>query len=168
MKEYRRKHQEFPLQLPPHEQQEELTKAFEELKVACEGPEMKKHHWRNWMSESKWLLIKQCMLLRWTGQLRRSESQRMQRTIHAVLKKDRAVRTAQVGESMVAELVKGNVHEALRHLKGWYRSATEMQARLWFQTMDRQTMERVDLYRRRNPPAGPPLIVNVRLLTGEI
>ena len=108
------------------------------------------------------------MLLRWTGQLRRSESQRMQRTIHAALKKDRAVRTAQVGESMVAELVKGNVHEALRHLKGWYRSATEMQARLCFQTMDRQTMERVDLYRRRNPPAGPPLIVNVRLLTGEI
>ncbi len=33
--------------------------------------------------------------------------------------------------------------------------------------MERQTMERVNLYRRHNSP-GPPLIVNVGLLTGEI
>jgi hypothetical protein len=50
LKEYQRKYQEFPLQLPSHEQQDELTKAFEELKVACKEPETTKHHWRNWMS----------------------------------------------------------------------------------------------------------------------
>ena len=114
-----------------------------------------------------WLLIKQRTLLRRAGQLCRFEGQRMQRTIHAALKKDHAARTAQVGESIIAELVKGNVHEAFRHLKGWYRSATEMQTRPCIQTMEKQTMERVNLYRQRNSP-GPPLIINVGLLTGEI
>ena len=50
LKEYQRKYQEFPLQLPSHEQQDELTKAFKELKVACKEPETTKHHWRDWMS----------------------------------------------------------------------------------------------------------------------
>jgi len=76
---------------------DELTKAFKELKVACKEPETTKHHWRDWMSESTWLLIKQRTLLRQAGQLCRSEGQRMQRTIYAALKKDCVVRTAQVG-----------------------------------------------------------------------
>ena len=58
LKEYRRKHQEFPLQLPPVEQQDDLTRAFEALRVTCEEPEMTKAHWRDWMSDSTWLLIK--------------------------------------------------------------------------------------------------------------
>jgi len=33
--------------------------------------------------------------------------------------------------------------------------------------MEKQTMERVDLYQQRDSP-GPPLIINVGLLTGEI
>ncbi len=69
-------------------------------------------HWRDWMSNSTWLLIKQRTLLRRGGQPRRSEGQRMQRAIHAALKRDRAAHTAQVGKSIVAELAKGNVHEA--------------------------------------------------------
>jgi hypothetical protein len=52
----------------------------------------------------------------------------MQCIIYAALKKDRAPRTAQVGKSIVAKLSEGNVHEAFRHLKGWYRSATNTQA----------------------------------------
>ena len=48
LKEYRRKNHEIPLQLPPHEQQDELTKAFKELKVACKELEMTtKHHWHD-------------------------------------------------------------------------------------------------------------------------
>ncbi len=69
LKEYRRKHQEFPLQLPPVEQQDDLTRAFEALKVTCEEPETTKAHWREWMSDSTWLLIKQRTSLRRAGQL---------------------------------------------------------------------------------------------------
>jgi len=69
LKEYRRKRQEFPLQLPPMEQQDELTRAFEALRVTCKEPEMTKAHWRDWMSDSTWLLIKQRTSLRRAGQL---------------------------------------------------------------------------------------------------
>ena len=81
----------------------------------------------------------------------------MQRAIHAALKRDRAARTAQVGELIVAELAEGKVHEAFWHLKGkgWYREASETQARPCFQTMERQTVEHVELYRQRDSP-GPP------------
>jgi len=37
--EYRKKRQEFPLQLPPVEQQDNLTRAFKALKVTCVEPE---------------------------------------------------------------------------------------------------------------------------------
>ncbi len=67
VKEYRRKRQEFPLQLPPVEQQDDLTWAFKALKVTCEQPETTKAHWRDWMSDSTWLLIKQRTSLRRAG-----------------------------------------------------------------------------------------------------
>ena len=74
--------------------------------------------------------------LRREGQLRQSEGRLMQRAIHAALKRDRAARTAQVGGLIVAKLAEGKVHEAFRHLKGWYREASETQARPCFQTME--------------------------------
>jgi hypothetical protein len=142
------------------EQQDDLTWAFKALKVICEEPETTKAHWRDWMSNSTWLLIKQCTSLRRTGQLRQLEGQRIQRAIHAALKRYRAcaARTAQVGKSIVAKLAEGNVHEAFRHLKGWYREASETQGRPCFQTIERQTVERVELYRQRDSP-GLPIVV---------
>ena len=55
---YRKKRQEFPLKLPPVEQQDDLTRAFEALKATCKEPKTTKAHWRDWMSNSTWLLIK--------------------------------------------------------------------------------------------------------------
>jgi hypothetical protein len=57
--------------------------------------------------------------------------------------------TAKVGDSIVAELAKGDVKEAFRHLKGWYRKATEAQARPCRQTIEHQTDEREELYAER-------------------
>ncbi len=56
----------------------------------------------------------------------------MQRAIHVALKVDHMARTAQVGDSIVADLAEGNVHEVFCHLKGWYQAATETQARPCF------------------------------------
>jgi hypothetical protein len=148
--------------------QDDLTQAFEALKVTCEEPETTKAHWCDWMSNSTWLLIKQRTSLRRAGQLRQSEGRRMQRAIHAALKRDRTVRTAQVGELIVAKLAEGKVHEAFRHLKGWYREASETHARPCFQTMEWQTVERVELYRRCNAPGPPITIDNAEMLTEEI
>jgi len=138
---------------------DDLTRAFEALTVTCVEPETTKAHWRVWMSDSTWLLIKQRTSLRRAGQLRWSEGRRMQRAIHAALKRDRTARTAQVGELIVAKLAEGKVHEAFRHLKGWYREASETHAKPCFQTMERQTVERVELYRRRDSP-GLPIVVD--------
>jgi hypothetical protein len=114
---WRRKWQEFPLQLPPQELRDETT-AFIALQATCKDPEEVKRHWLNWVSDETWLLIKQRTSLRWAGWLRRCVGQRMQRAIYALLKVDRTACTAQVGKPIVANLAEGNVHEAFRHLKG--------------------------------------------------
>jgi hypothetical protein len=58
------------------------------------------------------------------------------------------------------ELAGGNVQEAFCHLKGRYRAASEMQAKLCYHTSECQTLEWVDLYVQREPP-GDPLPINV-------
>jgi hypothetical protein len=68
-----------------------------------------------------------------------------------------------VGAAVEAELTGGNVQEAFRHLKGWYRAVTETQAKPCYHTMERQTLERVDLYARRDS-TGDPLPNNVTLV----
>ncbi len=128
LKAYQRKWQEFLLQLPPQELQDDLMTAFVVLQATCKDLEKAKWHWCDWVSNKTWLLIKRRRALRQVGWLRRCICQRMQRAIYASLKVGRTARTAQVGKSIVTNLAKGNVHKAFRHLKGWYRAATETQA----------------------------------------
>jgi hypothetical protein len=120
--------------------------AFIALQATCEDPEAVKRHWHDWVSDKTWLLIKQHTSLRRAGQLRPCIGQHMQCTMYTLLKVDRTARTAQVGKLIVADLAEGNVHEAFHHLKWWYRAATETQAQPCFQTKEKQTAERVDLY----------------------
>jgi hypothetical protein len=84
----------------------------------------------------------------------------MKRAIWNSLQSDRTAQTKRVGEAIEAELRGGDVQEAYRHLKGWYRAATEVEARPCFQTMERQMAERVALYARRTSP-GEPLPINI-------
>jgi hypothetical protein len=70
LKAYPKKSQEFPMQLPPQELQEDLTTAFAALQATCEEPEVVKRHWHDWVSAGMWLLIKQRTSLHWAGQLR--------------------------------------------------------------------------------------------------
>ncbi len=138
------------MQLPSKELQDNLTTAFAALQATCKEPEAVKQHWHDWVGAGTWLLIKQCTSLRQAGRLHQCIGQRMQCAIQAALKVDCTACTAQVGKSIVADFAKRNVHEAFHHLKGWYQAAMETQARPCFQTMERQTAERVDLYQRRD------------------
>ncbi len=71
-----------------------------------------------------------------------------------------------VGAAVEAYLAGGNVQEAFGHLKGWYRATTEMQEKPCYHTMECQTLERVDLYARRESPSDPlpinvtPVVIN--------
>jgi hypothetical protein len=160
LKAYWRKQQKISLQLPPQELRDDMTAAFVALQATCKDPEAAKRHWRNWVSDKMRLLIKWRTSLRWAGWLRWCIGQHMQCAIDALLKVDRTAHMVQVGKSINANLTKGNVHEAFCHLKGWYWLAMETQARPCFQTMEKQTAERVDLYQQHDSP-GLPVAVNV-------
>jgi hypothetical protein len=69
-------------------------------------------------------------------------------------------RTKGIGKAIKAELEKGDVQEAFRLLKGWYRAALETMACPCPQTMAGQTEERVELYRRQDSSGEPlPIIL---------
>jgi hypothetical protein len=84
----------------------------------------------------------------------------LRRKIWDALCGDRRARTAQVGSMIEAKLTEGNIQESFCHLKGWYRATSETSTWPCPQTMVKQTAERVDLYRQRDPP-GAPLPINI-------
>ncbi len=65
----------------------------------------------------------------------RAEGRRTKRLVWASLCNDRRARTKSVGNAIEAELAKGDVQEAFRLLKGWYRAASETVACPCPQTM---------------------------------
>ncbi len=114
----------------------------------------------DWISEESWRLIAHRAMLCHTGRLCLAGGRHLHRQVGASLRKDQADRTSHVGTLIELELAGGNVQEAFRHFKGWYRAASDMQVKPCRQTMERQTLERVDLYARRVFP-GNPLPINV-------
>ena len=151
LKTYRRNHQRFPITLPPGEQ-DKKTRLFEELKALCDHPDPKQHPRNDWISAKTWRLVAHRTMLRRTGRLCRLGGHRMKRDIWNSLKDNRIARTKRASQSIEAKLRGGDVQEAFRLLKGWYRAATEVEARPCTQTMARQTEERIALYTRRTPP----------------
>jgi hypothetical protein len=123
--------------------------------------ERKKRKYGNWVSAATWQLIEHRSMLQRSGHLCQLGGRRLGRQIRASLTQDRVDWTAKVGGIIEAKITGGNVQEAFRHLKGWYRSATDTQAKPCYQTMERQTSERVDLYQRRQSPRAPlPILMD--------
>ena len=54
----------------------------------------------------------------------------------------------------------GDLKEAWRCLKGWYRNAGEHSPKPCYESMDKQTRERVELY-GKVPPPGDHIPINV-------
>jgi hypothetical protein len=160
LKSYQRNQQRFPLKLSQGEETEH-TKTFSRLVAECVKPELRKRHVNNWISDKTWALVGQWTALQQVGKLSRAEGRWTKRLIWASLCNDRAARTKGIGDAIEAELAKGEVQEALRLLKGWYWVASETVAHPCPQTMARQTEDRVELYRRRDPP-GDPLSINLQ------
>ncbi len=165
LKNYRRMRQKFPLSLPLGPMDADTT-TFDALAAECVNPKPKRAPGKDWISEGTWKLItKHASLLR-SGKIRQTAARRMKREVNAALKADKSRLTAQVEEDIMSELGKGNVQEAFRHLKCWYRTASEAQAKPCHQTMERQTDERVELYAERDaygeefPANGTPFEID--------
>ncbi len=88
-----------------------------------------------WILEESWqLIIHQAMLCR-TGCLCQAGGHCLNCQIGVSLQKDRTDQMAAVGATVEAKLAGLNIQEAFRHLKGWYRAATETQAKPCYHTM---------------------------------
>jgi hypothetical protein len=163
LKLYRRRCQRFPLQLPPVEEQDQQTHLFGELQKTCKENATMRRLKNGWILEESWQLIAHRAMLHCTGRLCQTGGHPLNCQISVSLEKDRTNQTATVGATVEAKLAGGNVQEAFRHLKGWYRATTEMQAKPCYHTMECQMLERVDLYAQRESP-GDPHPINVTLL----
>ena len=148
LRNYRCACQKFLLTLPLGPQDANTT-TFDALAAECVEPKMTRPPGKDWISKGTWRLItKRASLLR-SGKIRQAAARWMKHKVHAASKADKSRLTAKVGERIVLELNKGNVQEAFRHLKGWYRNASEIQARPCRLTMEGQTVKRNELYAER-------------------
>jgi hypothetical protein len=145
LKKYRRKHRKLPLSLLLGLKDPDTT-AFDALAAEWVDPKPTRKQGKDWMTEGKWRLIAKRASLMQSGRIRQDAARRMRCEIKAAIKADKQKPTAKVGNLIVAELAKGDVKEAFRHLKGWYRKVTEMQARPCRQMMERQTDKWEELY----------------------
>jgi hypothetical protein len=148
LKTYWRKHQKLPLSLPLGPKDKD-TAAFDTLAAKCVNPKPMQKRGKDWMSEATWRLKAKRASLLQSGRIRQDAAWRMKRKIKAAIKADKQKLTAKVGDSIVAELAKGDVQEAFQHLKGCYRKAVETQARPCRQTMECQTNKQEELYVER-------------------
>ena len=117
LKKYQHRHQKFPLTLPPVEEQDEVTRAFEELHKTCVEGERRKRKHGDWILPETWHLIKQRSMLRCSGRLCQTGGRCLTFQIFASLKQDPEACMASVGSTIEAKLAGGNVQEAFCHLK---------------------------------------------------
>ncbi len=83
-----------------------------------------------------------------------------------MLKEDWVARIEKVAETIKAELSGGNVWEAFRNLKGWYRDVRATTAWTCFLALERQTKDQEWLYQAA-PPGGNKISINVDLYMVE-
>merc|ERR1712194_757062 len=109
---------------------------------------------------STWSLIDKRAGERIAGNLTQSLKRTLKRQIAASLKADRIERARKVGETLMGHIHTGDMREAWRSVQGWYKEAGAQQAKKCHDSMEKQTVEREELY-ARVPPPGDPIPCNV-------
>ena len=77
-----------------------------------------------------------------------------------MLKVDRRQRAEDAAAEIEAHLAAGDLQEAWNVAKRWYRMAEDRAPKPCFESMEKQTEERAELYRKRVPP-GDDIPINV-------
>jgi hypothetical protein len=103
----------------------ELTHMFSCLAAECIKHKLHKRQGNDWIADKTWALVGQQTALQGVGKLTRAEWRRTKPLIWASLHNDRMACTKGVGNTIEAELAKGDVQEAFCLLKGWYRVALD-------------------------------------------
>jgi hypothetical protein len=158
MQQYRKRFERFPLR-PTAPLTEEET-LFEELKESCDPIPARKRPPNAWISDATWDLVDRRARLDRSGKLTQQSSRQLGRQIKASLKTDRAARAAKAASNVESHLNSGLLEEAWRELKGWYRIAEDKAPKPCYESLQKQTQERIDLYARVAPP-GQSIPINV-------
>jgi hypothetical protein len=132
-----------------------VTQNFGKLWETCMEADPKKRPWNGWISPETWWLIANRAMLRCTGRLCQTGRRCLHHQIGASLSIDWVACTANISANIDIKLAGRVIQEAFRHLKGWYRAATEMQSKPCFRTMQRQPSKRGNLYAWRQSPGDP-------------
>ena len=74
---------------------------------------------------------------------------------------DRKRRAANAATNIKAHLADGNLKEAWCVAKGWYRTVDDIAPKTCYESMEKQTAEKVKLYEKVEPP-GEPIPINVK------
>ncbi len=119
LRQYRRKRHKFLLSLPPGPKDVD-TMAVDALAAKCIEPKPKRAPGKDWISKGTWRLIAKRASLLGSSCIWQDTARRMKRNIGAAMKEDKRKLTANVSNSIVMELAKGNFKEAFWHLKGLY------------------------------------------------
>ena len=122
-----------------------MEAAFETLKGTVEKVPPRQRTDRSWISPTTWSLVDTRVALRKQNRMGKAEGRRLTRKIKGSLKRDRIARAKATGEACEAELQQGNVQEAFRHLRGWYRALLEVALRRCVLTLERQTQDQKEL-----------------------
>ena len=158
---YIRRRSRFPVRPQRMATQSHAEQIFEQLKATCEAPPKRERKENVWIQPATWALIDTRAALRKEGKLTQQSSRTHNRRIKAALKEDRRKRAADVAETIELKLAEGEMQEAWRLLKGWYRSAEDRPPKPCHDAMTKQTKDRETLYAKVSPP-GASIPINVQ------
>jgi len=156
---YRRNVGKCPFRLPrtaPYTLQEHL---FQELKATVEKKAIRASPRNQWISQETWALVDRRAQLRSRGSLP-GNNYALSRQIGASFARDRQRRAEDDAAEIGRLLGEGDLKEAWGIVKRWYRAASNRGPTPCRKTMEKQTAERVDLYRER-PSKGNSIPINV-------
>ena len=155
MKRYRKGIESCPLNLPKYGPLTEGEDAVEVLQSTVVKPTPREFKENQWIRPGTWVLVDQRAGARVAGDLTQTMRRNLNRKIAASLKADRIERARKVGESLMGHILAGDMREAWRSVQGWYKEAGAQQAKKCHDSMEKQTVEREELYARVPPPGGP-------------
>ena len=125
---------------------------FEELVAAVEELPKKERPSHDWIRPGTWAFIDERASRRKHGTLTRSEGRRIKRRINKALAADRLERALQAGHAIMAHLEAGKLREAWGVARAWHKEVDPAASPPCYLELEKQTVEREELYRKRVPP----------------
>ena len=125
---------------------------FEELVAVVEEVPKRDRPDHDWIRGGTWALVDQRSSLRKQGALTQAEGRRLARLIKQAFREDRKERARVAGEAIMVALLDGKAREAWGISRAWHKECDPAESKPCYDSLEAQTREREELYKRRAPP----------------